>query len=205
MSLYTESKPSVEFEVSREVMLANLITIADSEHSPTSLEELDVFVINYGVMRAFEGTINGIGEEHTWFGQLLTGTNTLNGRFVSATFLKSQRREGFSHLHVYAREGQHPSFGVVLPFNPDGSLDKDRSISASSFLTDHQVSAFIPKEHIESTRDYEKLAIKPLTELEPTRAAKVIGEVIQMAAATLVSLLELEDVSAKPANPIPAN
>lgn len=195
----SELRPYKPEAQSREAVIAGLVAIADAGRHPRSLEELKDFAADTDVRGAFLAAVSRLGHNDTWFGTLIRGARAGQDRFVSANFQTPPALNGASMLHVYAYEGQDPSFGVLLPFDETGELDTSRPISASSFMSAGKTFAFLPEEWVEESQKPDSLFTKTeLSAAEVAETASQIALITEMAAATLVTLLELEDVSAEP-------
>ena len=199
-----ELRPPGAGEESREVIISGLVDVADSGavSKVKSLEDLNRFIIEGDIEGIFGKAVNYLGRQDVWFGTLIRGASYGQDRQVSVTYQHAPALDGRRALHAYAQEAGESSFGLLLPFSPDGGLDTTRTISASSFIEKDKVFSFVPKEAIrETNKKHQEMGftdelINPPNEAEAAEIAQNIVLVTEMAAATLVSLLDLEDVSA---------
>jgi hypothetical protein len=197
-----ELKPPSAEEISRETILTALVEVADSGAAAKvkTLEDLNNFVIEKDVESIFGRAVSYLGHEDVWFGTLIKGASYGQDRQVSVNYQHAPALEGRRALHVHAQEASEPSFGLLLPFAADGGLDTSRTISASSFIEHGKVFSFVPERIMEETKKRHiemgyAVDINPPDETEAAKIAQSIAFVTEMSAATLVSLLELEDVS----------
>jgi hypothetical protein len=125
---------SIEPTLSKERLVYLLKQIADFEADVSSIDQLRKFLCEQQILEIFSAAIKEFGQVEEWFGDLSVGVDTNYGRFVSASISSPPALQGGSTMHIFARESDEPSFGLLLPFDKNGELDSLRTFSASSFL-----------------------------------------------------------------------
>lgn len=163
-----------EQELSREAIIRQLITIANSDTKTVrGKNQLKWWMSQENVFETFQIAINRFGQRDGHFGNLEMGDDTDEGHSFKARLIDPSAFPEKFAVHIYARDGGLPTYGVMLPFTSRGLLDVSRAISGFNFASDGLMTF--------------KSEVEPADE---EQAAHIISYTTRMAAAQLAFHLE---------------
>jgi len=137
----SEQSPIIQSpEISQQALARRLRAIAEAD-TVTSFVALEDFINGHNAHGVFDASIKLCGNEDLWYGVYNRSRNNGQGRFFSAMMSRPPILKGRSFLHAYALDQNEPVFGVHLPFDKDGKLDRSHPLTASTFMERDKVYA----------------------------------------------------------------